>query len=606
MSRQSASGPPNERLSRIGVARRAALLTALGLGPVACGGGGSDNGGQQAVVGVSPPPAPPGSPPASPPASPPGSPPLSPAASPPPAGPAPPLSPSTAASDAARFLTQATFGPTAADINALAASSPAAWIDAQFNTAPLETHYAYVTRANASYLSFGASFWRQAAVGPDQLRQRVAFALSEIFVASNVNSLVAQGEDQYAQAAYMDVLAANAFGNFRTLLEGVTRNVFMGLFLTHMRNQKEDPATGRIPDENYAREVMQLFSIGLWQLNPDGSRKKDSAGKDIPTYGQTEVSGMAKVFTGLSWGQTGSKQENNWLYGPEHYNAPMEIYPQYASTSAKTIINGVTIPANTSGDESIRIALDALFNHANVGPFIGEQLIKRLVTSNPSRAYVGRVAAAFANNGSGSRGDMKAVIRAVLLDSEARDASKVVVDSWGKLREPILRFTAWIRAFGAKAPSGLYDIGLIMDPVDGLAQGPLMAPSVFNWFRPDYAPPGVVSQRGLVAPEFQIAHDTTVSGYARFMLNVIPDGYGDGRNAIAADYSTELGLATTPDALLDRLNLLLMAGRMTAETRALIKGAVEAIPTNITDASKRRVHTAIALAMLSPEFLVQK
>jgi uncharacterized protein (DUF1800 family) len=590
-----------------GMARRAALLSALGLGAAACGGGGGgSSGGDTLTVAAASPPVSPVSPPVSP-ASPPVSPPVSPppATPPPPAGPPPALSPGTASTDAARFLIQATFGPTAAEINALAASSPAAWIEAQFNTAPIEKHFAYVTRANGAYQSFAGSFWRQAVTGPDQLRQRMVFALSEIFVVSNVNAIIAGGEVEYASAAYQDMLATNCFGNFRTLLESVTRNVFMGLYLSHMRNQKEDPATGRIPDENYAREVMQLFTIGLWQLNPDGSRKKDSAGADIPTYGQIEVGGMAKVFTGLSWGQTGAKAEQNFNYGPEHYDVPMEIFPQYVSTSAKQIVGGVTIPANTPGDESIRIALDTLFNHANTGPFIGEQLIKRFVTSNPSRAYVGRVAAAFADNGSGVRGDMKAVIRAVLLDAEARDASKVVVDDWGKLREPMIRFTAWMRGFGAKSSSGAYTVYMLEDPVDGLAQGPLAAPSVFNWFRPSYAPQGVIAQRGEVAPEFQITHDTTVTGYARFMITVVSEGYASGGDAIRPNYTTELSLASDSNALLDRLNLLLIAGRMTDATRATIKGAVDAIPTT-GDGPTKRVQTAIALSMLSPEFLVQK
>jgi uncharacterized protein (DUF1800 family) len=492
------------------------------------------------------------------------------------------------------------------DIASAASLGSAGWVEQQFTAAPLQSHWSYIQANESQYQALAQSFWLQAVTGPDQLRQRMVFALSEIMVVSNANALLPPIEADYAGAAYLDMLGANCFGNFRQLIEGVTRNVFMGIFLSHMRNIKEDTTSGRIPDENYAREVMQLFTIGLWQLNTDGSRKKDGAGTDIPTYTQADVSGMAKVFTGMSWGQTVAKEEQNFYYGPEHYNVPMEFFSQYHSASEKRIVNGVVIPAGTAGEATLKIALDTLFNHPNVGPFIGEQLIKRLVTSNPSRAYVGRVAAAFNNNGAGVRGDMKAVIRAILLDADARDSSKVTAEDWGKLREPMVRFATWMRAFGARAGTGKFGIVFIEDPVNGIGQAPLGAPSVFNFFRPSYAPPGLVAQRSLVAPEFQITHDTTVTGYARFMMNVIEYGYGlNGADVIRGNYATELSMATTPDTLLDRLNLLLVAGRMTDTTKATIKGAIEAIPAS-GDGPTRRVYTAIALTMVAPEFLVQK
>jgi uncharacterized protein (DUF1800 family) len=516
--------------------------------------------------------------------------------------------PSTANSEAARLLVQASFGPTAAEINRVASIGIPAWIDQQFTTAPLETHRDYINRNSGDFLRSLHSFWRQAITGPDQLRQRVAFSLSEIFVVSNVNGILGSQEVDRAAAAYLDMLAANAFGTFRQLLEAVTRNTYMGLFLSHMRNLKEDGATGRIPDENYAREVMQLFSIGLWELNPDGSRKLDSSGQPIPTYGQEEISGMARVFTGLSFGG-GPTTDGTWFgfdTANTRWDLPMQMYPQYHSTSEKRIIGGVRIPANTSGDESLRITLDALANHPNVGPFIGEQLIKRLVTSNPSRAYVGRVAAVFNNNGSGVRGDMKAVIRAVLLDTEARDNANIGRDDWGKVREPIVRFANWLRAFDVRATSGKFQIIFLEDPVDSIGQSPLGAPSVFNYFRPDYAAPGPISVRRLVSPEFQITHDTTVTGYINFVGSIADFGYRrNGSDPLIASYATETALAATPDVLLDRLNLLLLAGRMTDPTRSLIRNAVQSLGTDGNNL-RFRVALAVMLVMVSPEFIVQK
>jgi len=251
----------------------------------------------------------------------------------------------------------------------------------------------------------------------------------------------------------------------------------------------------------------------------------------------------------------------------------------------------------------MKIAMDTLFNHPNVGPFIGRQLIQRLVTSNPSPAYISRVSAAFNNNGAGVRGDMQAVLRAVLLDAEARDATRANDLKWGKLREPMVRFGGWMRAFNAKSAKGNYQIWNLEDEVSSLGQNPLRAPSVFNWFRPGYAPPGDILRQGLVAPEFQITHETTATGYANFVTETVERGHGWNDSAIKGDYSAELALAATPEALLDRLNLLLTAGRMQAQTRQIILDAVKAIAA--TDANKR-VHTAIALVMLSPDFIVQK
>jgi uncharacterized protein (DUF1800 family) len=512
--------------------------------------------------------------------------------------------------EAARLLTQATYGPTMAEIERVAAMGAEAWLEAQFNTPPMDTHWAYVverkgpigcTVCDAQYINATMeSFWTQAVRGPDQLRQRMVLALSEIFVVSTVNSAVDIHEQ--AHASYLDMLSRNAFGNFRTLLEQVSTHPTMAHYLSHMRNEKEDPATGRLPDENYAREVMQLFTIGLWQLNPDGTRKLDGNGHPIPTYGQSDVMGLAKVFTGWSWNGPDKSVERWHGWRGVDWKNQLQNYPQFHSTSEKRFL-GTVIPAGTSGEQSLKIALDTLFNHPNVGPFIGSQLIKRFVTSNPSPAYVARVAAAFNDNGKGTRGDLKAVLRAVLLDPEARSATRLADPSWGKLREPLVRFGNWMRAFNASAESGYYRIWNLEDPISSIGQNPLRAPSVFNWFRPDYAPPGEILRQGLVAPEFQITHETTTTGYANFVIHTVERGHSWNSNAIKADYSAELALAKDPPALMDRLDLLLTTGRMSASTRQIILDAVSAIPASQAEA---RVHTAVALTMLSPDFIVQK
>jgi len=495
-----------------------------------------------------------------------------------------------------------------AEIQRVASIGPAAWIEQQFNTPSMDSHWDYAmvrngppgcTVCNSAHMnSVMESFWMQAVRGPDQLRQRTVLALGEIFVVSDVNSAIESNNG--AHTSYLDMLSRNAFGNFRQLLEQVSTHPAMGKYLSHFQNERENPATGRIPDENFAREVMQLFTIGLWQLNPDGSRRRDASGNFIPTYGQDDVSGLARVFTGWSWA---GRWEGS--YPTDSWRQQMQNYPNYHSSSEKRFL-GVTIPANTSGDVSLRIALDTLFNHPNVGPFIGSQLIQRLVTSNPSPAYVGRVSAVFNNNGSGVRGDMRAVLRAILLDPEARDASFANQATWGKLREPMVRFGNWMRAFDARAQSQplRYAIWNLEDNVTSLGQNPLRPPSVFNWFRPGYAPPGEVLNRGLVAPEFQITHETTTTGYVNFVARLAERGYDDYDAApIVPNYAPEIALASNPAALMDRLNLLLMAGRMSPSTRQIIVDAVNAVPSS---QSARRVHTAVALTMISPEFVVQK
>jgi uncharacterized protein (DUF1800 family) len=422
----------------------------------------------------------------------------------------------------------------------------------------------------------------------------VTLALSEIFVVG-FDGITGPWK-QFKLAAWWDLLATHAFGNYRTLLEAVTLNAAMGQYLSAAGNQKEDPATGRLPDENYAREVMQLFSIGLYELNPDGSLKLDSSGQPIETYTQDTVTQLARVFTG--WVLDTSPFEA----GPEVMARPMVLNASRHSTLAVNAL-GMTIPAGTDGTTALRMTLDRLAAHPNVGPFIGRQLIQRLVTSNPSPAYVARVAAAFADNGRGVRGDLAAVVRAVLVDDEARDPGRSADPAFGKLREPLVRFLQWTRSFKATSTSGDWLIGNLSDNGTRLGQSPLRAPSVFNWFRPGFVPAGTaIASAGLVAPELQIADESSVAGYLNFMQSVIPANRFD----LRTDYAAELALADNPAALVDRVQLLLCAMALQPATRSTIVNAVTSIATTTATGRANRVYAAILLVMASPDYLVQR
>lgn len=522
---------------------------------------------------------------------------------------------------ASRFLAQATFGASMSEINALTAANFDAWLNTQFakpQTLHLPNTVAYLNTLppdqQRGQTSFNWSLWKNFAVGDDTLRQRVAYSLSQIFVIS-LDSNLSFGYPR-GPANYLDTLGAKAFGNYRDLLEAVTYSPMMGQYLSSLKNQKENPLTGSVPDENYAREVMQLFSIGLYQLNNDGTYKLNASGQPIETYSNADITGLAKVFTGLSFGGPDTS-DNRFIDKAQGRDLdreikPMQAYNQFHSTSEKKFL-GVTIPASAVADTNgdIKIALDTLFNHPNVGPFIGEQLIQRLVTSNPSTAYVARVSAAFNNNGSGVRGDMKAVIKAVLVDPEARNLSAITTQS-GKLREPVVRLMNWMRAFNAKSADGRFLLGDSSDPSTSLAQSPMRAPSVFNFYRPSYSPPNSnVGAANLVAPEAQITNETSIAGYLNFMRGVVSGGVGttaNGARDVQADYSAELALANDPDALLDRVNLLLVAGNLSTTTRAQIRAAIVSVnigTTNPDSDRRNRVNLAVYLTMASPDYILQ-
>ena len=540
--------------------------------------------------------------------------------------------------EAARFLTQASFGPSESDLNSLMTTGYQGWIEKQI-ALPQATlgHRAYweqrsaaikavTPSGNASPNEVAHSFWRQAITGQDQLRQRVAFALSEIFVISTTDACVDQ--NSRGSADYLDMLGARAFGTYRDLLQAIAMHPVMGCYLSHIHNQKEDAATGRVPDENFAREIMQLFSIGLYQLNLDGSQKQ-AGGAPVLTYGPQDVAGLAKVFTGFSW-QCPQQDDDGCFVRGESYNGnrtdpdrwvkPMVAYPRFHSKSVKQFL-GVTIPAQSTADPaaSLKVALDTLAKHPNVGPFIGKQLIQRLVTSNPSPAYVQRVATSFTVSG----GNLATTIKAVLLDAEARDYRTAMnSNTFGKVREPILRMTALMRAYPAKSATGSFLFYPTDQAADSLSQSPLKSGSVFNFFRPGYTPPNsATAAQKLSSPEMQLMNETSVAGYINFVKNMMAfgqgmRGYNNNNETVAADVQMDfnvnsqnptLALADNPTSLVEDINAKLMYGGMTASTKADINAAVASI--NYTDKAatrQRRIWIALLLAMSAPEFIVQR
>ena len=438
------------------------------------------------------------------------------------------------------------------------------------------------------------------------------WALSEIFVISELPTL---GDVPLSLANYYDMLLENSFGNFRDLLEDVTFHPAMGLYLTHVNNPKSDTALNRFPDENYAREVMQLFTIGLYELNLDGTRKLDTNGNFIPTYDHTDIYNFGKVFTGLTY-------NNAIVFGQDplselSFTEPLKMVNTWHEPGEKHLLNGFTVPNRqpVDGMADIQDALDNLFNHPNVGPFISYRLIQRLIRSNPTPEYVARVAAKFNDNGQGVRGDMKAVIKAILLDEEARDCALASDPFEGMLREPITRYTQICRAFNAFSPEGLYR-NYMEDFYYDTGQRPLASPSVFNFFQYDFQPIGPIEQADLFAPEFQITNTVTILGYANRLHDWImkEDQIMQYRDIFSGeinwadkktylDLSDELNLEEEHEIgeLLERLNLILMHGQMTEQTRTLLREALEQIP---EDDAEIRVRMAIFLVMISPDYLI--
>ena len=512
-----------------------------------------------------------------------------------------PLPTGPSAAQASRFLAQASMGATREQIARVQSIGYAAWLDEQYAAPPSATRWDYLVSRGLNSISnkngeagADAAIWRKLLSSPDTLRQRITFALSEILVTS-VSSF-SGGWKAFTAAAFLDLLESEAFGNYRRLLEKVSTSPAMGEYLTYRGSVKFRASTGALPDENYARELMQLFTIGLVSLNLDGTPKL-VGGQQEETYGLDDIAGLARVFTGWNYDLAGGNTDS-----PDYKRRPMTVNARAHETGTKTFL-GKTIAAGLGGEDSLRQALDTIFAHTNVAPFVSRQLIMRLVCSNPSPAYVTRVATVFNNDGAGVRGNLAAVVKAILLDSEARSAPLPADVSFGKQREPILRLTAWARAFKANSASDAWAVGNTSDPATRLGQSPLRAASVFNFFRPGYVPPNsAVASAGMVAPEFQLTNESSVVGYINFMQTVVSRGIGD----VKGDYSALLPLADTAQLLLDELNLVLAAGQLSTATLSLLKGAIDTMPAGTDSARTNRIHAALTLVLAAPEFIIQK
>lgn len=529
-----------------------------------------------------------------------------------------------------RFLGQSTLGANYETIVSVSQKGEEKWLEEQFALQPeflLENYVKELTLWAADsiltqggdvtnvqpqryYWHFG--WWKYVMSTQDLLRSRVALALSEVMVISELPQL---SDVPLSLANYYDMLMRNSFGNFRDLLQDVTFHPAMGVYLTHMNNPKSDPSVNRFPDENYAREVMQLFTIGLYELNADGSRKIDEDGNFIPTYDNEDIQEFAKIFTGMTWG-------DNFLFGrnptrEESYTVPMQMYNFWHEPGTKTLLNGMVVSDRNPVDglADVKDALDNLFNHPNVGPFIGKLLIQRLVKSNPSPAYIARVTAAFDDNGQGVRGDMQAFLKAILLDPEARDCPNMDDAFGGMLREPMVRYTHVSRAFNAASEEGTYR-NRMDDFYDLTFQRPLASPSVFNFFQSNYQPIGSVEENDLVAPEFQITNSVSIMGYGNELHDWVMKDYdvmqhndifsGEAttnyhRVNLDLSYEIQLGEEGKIDELIDRLDLVLTHGQMTDKTKSIIKKTISDFPPHRANLIGR---TAIFLTMISPDYLI--
>lgn len=515
--------------------------------------------------------------------------------------PPPPAPPPITTAEAFRFLNQSTFGATEAEAQQVIERGFEAWIDEQMQE-PASLQLPYLRSLPrplipAQLQADRVDIWfRHAIDGEDQLRQRVAFALSEIMVVSQVGALI---NAPYALADYYDQLALHAFGNYRELMEVVTLHPAMGVYLSMLGNEKPDPARNIRPDENYARELMQLFTIGLIELNPDGSPRLDAQDREIPTYDQSIIEGFAHVNTG--WHYAGAPSFETARQTDFNQTIPMQLYPAFHDTGPKTVLGGVTIPAGQTGEQDLDMALDNIFSQPNVGPFVSYRLIQRLVTSNPAPGYVQRVAAAFDDNGSGVRGDLGAVVKAILLDDEARPDFQMEID--GKLKEPLLRLTQLWRAYDARSQSGEFPL-LASSAIFG--QGPLQSPSVFNFFSPFYAPAGEIRDSGFVAPELEIANEYQnmfVTNYL-FLISFVWNSENPNLapNNVYIDIGEEMAVADDTDALIGLVAGKLLAGEISSTLQTEIAGMIDRID---SAAAAIRVAEAIFLVVSSPEFAYQ-
>ena len=571
--------------------------------------------------------------------------------------------------EASRFLSHAAMGYDAAEVERTASMGFEAWIDEQLNIAPnyltpqMESIWEEIYGWNIDYytreyqeqnpgapiteevledfddeifgpwaVDFHYAWWQNTILERDQLRQRMAYALSQILVISTQSSLQ---DDAVSFTGYYDILTQHAFGNYRDLLYDVTLSPSMGIYLSHYNNPREIPEENLHPDENYAREIMQLFSIGLYELNNDGTRKKDVDGNDIPTYRNDDIKELAKVFTGLG---AGAVMENPWVdvpfFGMDVYladkEATMVMYEPFHEPGEKILLGREIIPAGQSGMTDINQALDFLFDHDNVGPFLARQLIQRFVKSNPTPGYIDRVASAFNDNGSGERGDLKAVVIAILMDEEARSCEALQDDRNGILIEPMIRTTQIVKAFPLSCYMDSIHVvnGDTLDRIEctekrywlngidrrnAIRQSPLGAPSVFNFYLPDHQPVGEFAMRDMVAPEFKIHDSSTSINYINIMHATLFWNYLG--SSWETDYKPQLGVLTMdtdallplveePEELYNYLDILFARGQLTDSTRAILREFVDEQPDWVD--AQRRLRGVMMLLLISPDYTILK
>lgn len=524
-------------------------------------------------------------------------------------------------SAAVRFLHQAGFGANLEDVNHLTNMGIESWIDEQID---MPTH-SMMTAYNNILTSFGITdpdpialksrnflsfmFYDQMMKNPDQLRQKVAFALSQIFVVSYESAIIERSTSGIA--SFYDMLYQGAFGNYRDMLFNLSVHPIMGGYLSHFQNSKEDLVAGVLPDENFAREIMQLFSIGLYELNNDGTHKKDELGNSISTYDIFDVQEMSKVFTGLGGNSFSS------IYLVVDKKNPMQIHDLFHDKTEKKLLNGTVLQPNKSGMEDLNKTIDMLYNHSNIGPFMAIRLIQQLVKSNPSPAYINRVATVFNDNGKGVRGDMAAVVKAILMDPEARDCSLIQQADAGKLLQPIERYTILLKAFKVSTPSGKFYLGDMYQTKYNLQQAFMAAPTVFNFFSPFYAEPQVVEPNGLVSPGFQIFNSITSINYYNFFEDKINNTPFENLTSSIAEenpqdvpswnFSDEENIYNTQGtaALLNHLNLLLCRNQLSEYAQAVIENTINQYKNNINNYSAQdAVKDAIYFVIASPDFAV--
>ena len=535
--------------------------------------------------------------------------------------------------EAVRFLSQATFGASVDLANHVAERGIENWIDDQYDITPsymspaineifqttFEIHLGnggdsidFPVRANWVHLDY--AWWENIMTGEDLLRQRMAYALSEILVISAESNLSGYG---LALATYYDILVENAFGNYRDILEGVTKSPAMGVYLSHLNNAKTDTVNNTNPDENYAREIMQLFSIGLFELNQDGSYKTNEVGENIPTYNNEDIKEFAKVFTGFGIGARTDTNEVN--FGNSIYIAdvtvPMLMHDEFHEPGEKHLLNGFVIPDGQTGEEDVAMALDHLFNHENVAPFLAKRLIQHFVKSNPTPEYISDISAVFNDNGEGIRGDLGAMLKAILLHPEARTCEWMESTSQGKLREPIIRYTTVARHFGGFSPYNDRYWNVSYSFNAGVDQHPLHSPTVFNFFGPEYSPNGEIADAGMVAPEFEIHNSRTGINYANWIYywveyeyllacrsQDVPEGHD---NVTGTDLTRLYEYSKDSDALLDQLDIFLCHGQLSERTRGIIKETIDNYPVT-TSGLTSRIELATYLILISPDYNILK